>query len=598
MAEKNEILIVDDAPAVLKLLTDILSAEGFQVRSAETGELALRSVAAKPPRLILLDIHLPGMDGLEVCRRLKGQKESREIPILFISGLDDLEVKVKGFGLGAVDFISKPFQLEELLARVRTHLELSRLRKSLEIQVAIKTAELRKSTEAILCERDFCNVIINSLPGIFYLFDQTGRFLRWNKNFEQVIGYFPEEIEGMHPLDLFVGPDKALIRERIEETFVAGVSGAEAELIAKSGKRTPYYFTGHKIYIEWKHCLIGMGIDITERKRTEEALVKSEERFRVVAESTNDFIFEENFETGQLEWFGKAIEKLKDQLGEIPHTETAYEKMIHPDDRDRIVGEVKRHIWSREPFREEYRLIGKDGNILDLLSQGICLWDERGKPYKWIGALSDITERKKKEEELKQSLDKLHKAMGGIIQAMALAVETRDPFTAGHQRRVANLARSIGQEMGLTKDQVEAIRMAGMVHDLGKISIPAEILGKPTKLTALEFSLIKVHPQTGYDILKDIDFPWPIARIVSQHHERIDGSGYPLGLKDQEIVPEAKVLMVADVVEAIASHRPYRAAHGIDVALDEISQNKGLLYDPEVVDVCLRLFREQGFILE
>ena len=598
MAPRDEILVVDDVPAVLKLLTDILSAEGFQVRIAETGELALRSVAAKPPRMILLDVHLPGMDGLEVCRRLKGQKESCEIPILFISGLDDLDVKVRGFGLGAVDFISKPFQREELLARVRTHLELSRLRKSLETQVAIKTAELRKSTEVILCERDFCNGMINSLPGIFYLFDQTGRFLRWNKNFEQVIGYAPEEIEGMHPLDLFVGPDRALIRERIEETFVAGASGAEAELIAKNGKRTPYYFTGHKIYIEGKDCLIGMGIDIFERKRTEEALLKSEERFRVVAESTNDFIFEENFETGQLEWFGKAIEKLKDQLGEIPHTETAYEKMIHPDDRDRIVGEVKRHIWSREPFREEYRLIGKDGNILDLLSQGICLWNEKGKPYKWIGALSDITERKKKEEELKQSLDKLHKAMGGIIQAMALTVETRDPFTAGHQRRVANLARSIGQEMGLTKDQVEAIRMAGMVHDLGKISIPAEILGRPTKLTALEFSLIKVHPQTGYDILKDIDFPWPIARIVSQHHERIDGSGYPLGLKDQEILPEAKVLMVADVVEAIASHRPYRAAHGIDVALDEISQNKGLLYDPEVVDVCLRLFREQGFKLE
>jgi HD-GYP domain-containing protein (c-di-GMP phosphodiesterase class II) len=208
------------------------------------------------------------------------------------------------------------------------------------------------------------------------------------------------------------------------------------------------------------------------------------------------------------------------------------------------------------------------------------------------------SERKKKEEELEQSLEKLHKALGGIIQAMALAMETRDPYTAGHQRRVANLARSIGQEMGLTKDQVEAIRMAGMVHDLGKISIPAEILSKPTRLTALEFELIKVHPQTSYDILKDIDFPWPIALIVSQHHERINGSGYPSGIKDQEILPEAKVLMVADVVEAISSHRPYRAAHGVDVALAEISQKKGILYDPEVVDACLRLFREKGFHLE
>lgn len=209
-----------------------------------------------------------------------------------------------------------------------------------------------------------------------------------------------------------------------------------------------------------------------------------------------------------------------------------------------------------------------------------------------------IDQRKQNEEELKQSVNKLRKTMGGIIQAMALAVECRDPYTAGHQRRVADLARSIAQERGLSKDQIEAVRMAGIVHDLGKISIPAEILSKPTKLSPLEFGLIKVHPQTSYDILKDIEFPWPIAGIVLQHHERIDGSGYPAGLKDQEILPEAKVLMVADVVEAIASHRPYRPAYGLEVALEEISRNRGILYDPEVVDACLKLFKEKGFTLE
>lgn len=209
-----------------------------------------------------------------------------------------------------------------------------------------------------------------------------------------------------------------------------------------------------------------------------------------------------------------------------------------------------------------------------------------------------IDQRKQNEEELKQSVNKLRKTMGGIIQAMALAVECRDPYTAGHQRRVADLARSIAQERGLSKDQIEAVRMAGIVHDLGKISIPAEILSKPTRLSPLEFGLIRVHPQTSYDILKDIEFPWPIARIVLQHHERINGSGYPAGLKDQEILPEAKVLMVADVVEAIASHRPYRPAYGLDVALEEISKNRGILYDPEVVDACLKLFREKGFKLE
>ena len=181
---------------------------------------------------------------------------------------------------------------------------------------------------------------------------------------------------------------------------------------------------------------------------------------------------------------------------------------------------------------------------------------------------------------------------------MALTVESRDPYTASHQRRVSNLARSIGQEMGLIKDQVETIRTAGMVHDLGMISIPLEILSNPAQLSSLEFGLIRVHPQIGYNILKDIDFPWPIAKIVYQHHERINGSGYPLGLKDGEILPEAKVLMVADAVEAIASHRPYRPAQGIDVALKKISTNGGIIYDPEVVNTCLRLFKEKEFKLE
>jgi HD-GYP domain-containing protein (c-di-GMP phosphodiesterase class II) len=176
-------------------------------------------------------------------------------------------------------------------------------------------------------------------------------------------------------------------------------------------------------------------------------------------------------------------------------------------------------------------------------------------------------------------------------------VEARDPYTSGHQRRVADLARAIAQEMGLTEDQVDGIRMSGAIHDIGKISVPSEILSKPSKLSDLEFSLIKTHPIVGYNILKDIDFPWPIAEITLQHHERINGSGYPKGISGNEILLEAKILAVADVVEAIASHRPYRPAHTIDVALNEIVQNKGILYDPEVVAACLRVFKEKSYHL-
>ncbi|HPL68550.1 MAG TPA: HD-GYP domain-containing protein, partial [Smithellaceae bacterium] len=174
-------------------------------------------------------------------------------------------------------------------------------------------------------------------------------------------------------------------------------------------------------------------------------------------------------------------------------------------------------------------------------------------------------------------------------------VETRDPYTAGHQRRVADLARAIATEMGLSGDQIDGIRIAGTIHDLGKISVPSEILTIPRKLTALEYSLIKNHPQSGYDILKDIEFPWPIARMIVEHHERINGSGYPNGLPGEDLLIESKILSVADVVEAMATHRPYRPALGIDAALAEITANRGILYDPEVVDACLRLFRDKGY---
>lgn len=209
-----------------------------------------------------------------------------------------------------------------------------------------------------------------------------------------------------------------------------------------------------------------------------------------------------------------------------------------------------------------------------------------------------LAERNQAEERLQHSLEKLRRAMEGIVQAMAVTVEKRDPYTAGHQRRVANLACAIAKEMGLSADQIDGIRMAGLIHDLGKIAVPAEILSKPTRLTDIEFSLIKTHAQAGYEMLDTIDFPWPIAQMVHQHHERIDGSGYPKGLSGEDILVEARILGVADVVEAIASHRPYRPARGIDKALDEISQNKSTLYDPEVVNACLKVLSEKGFKFE
>lgn len=190
---------------------------------------------------------------------------------------------------------------------------------------------------------------------------------------------------------------------------------------------------------------------------------------------------------------------------------------------------------------------------------------------------------------------KLQETLEGVVQIISLTVESRDPYTAGHQTRVAQLACNMAEEMGCPVDQVKGIRMAGMIHDLGKISIPSEILSKPGRLGDAEFSLIKIHPQVGYDILKGIDFPWPVAQVVYQHHERMDGTGYPRGLKGDEIVLEARIIAVADVVEAMASHRPYRPALGVEKAFEEIADKAGTLYEPEAVNACLRLFRQKGF---
>jgi HD-GYP domain-containing protein (c-di-GMP phosphodiesterase class II) len=207
----------------------------------------------------------------------------------------------------------------------------------------------------------------------------------------------------------------------------------------------------------------------------------------------------------------------------------------------------------------------------------------------------EVENRKRIQQKLQQSFENLKKAMHSTIQAISMTVEKRDPYTSGHQQRVADLAKAISIEMGLSDDQVESIYMAAAIHDIGKISLPAEILVKPIQLSAIEISLIQAHAQAGFDILKGIEFPWPIADIVLQHHERMDGSGYPLGVAGEDILFEARIICVADVVETMASHRPYRPSIGMDKALEEISMNRGVLYDPRVVDACLTLFNEKGY---
>jgi PAS domain S-box-containing protein/putative nucleotidyltransferase with HDIG domain len=245
------------------------------------------------------------------------------------------------------------------------------------------------------------------------------------------------------------------------------------------------------------------------------------------------------------------------------------------------------------PSHYEYQFCDRWGNCKDVF----VTVDRIPGTDRNVASLLDVTERKKIERKLKKTAERFRNGLEGTVKAMATIVETRDPYTAGHQQRVAQLACAIAQEMGISEEQISGIRMAGMVHDIGKIRIPTEILTYPGSVSDTELKIIRLHPVVGYDILKTIDFPWPVARMVQQHHERLDGSGYPFGLSGDDILIGAKILAVADVVEAMASHRPYRASLGITRALEEISNNREILYDASSVDACLKLFNENAYVL-
>lgn len=247
------------------------------------------------------------------------------------------------------------------------------------------------------------------------------------------------------------------------------------------------------------------------------------------------------------------------------------------------------------PNLPEISLKTKTGQDIPVELTIAPLPEETGRWSGQVIVLRDVSTRRRAAQELLDSRAKLQSALKGTIEAISIMIEMRDPYTAGHQRRVAQLAEAIATSLNLPSVKIEGIKFAAQIHDIGKLYVPAEILSKPTKLSALEYAIIKTHPQAGYEILKNIEFPWPIADIVLQHHERLDGSGYPAGLKDGEILPEARILSVADVVEAMSSHRPYRPSFGIDKALEEIRLNSGIFYDPQAVTACQQLFLEKAF---
>ena len=331
--------------------------------------------------------------------------------------------------------------------------------------------------------------------------------------------------------------------------------------------------------------------EVLEREKAENLLLVSEEKYRKLVETANEAIavtqdgFFKYVNPKLLQMAGY----LADELMRLP-----VEQFIYQDDRELVATRDMRRLKG-EQFEDIYtfRIVDRVGNIKWIeLKTVLISWE--GKPAT-MDMMQDITGRKEAEDELVTSYTALAKTLDGAINALAKMVEMKDPYTAGHQTRVVELAVAIAKSMDLTETTINQIKIAAGIHDIGKIYVPSDILSKPGKLTALEYEIVKTHAQGSYDILKNIDFNWPIAEIVLQHHERLDGSGYPGALTGDNIRSESRLLAVADVVEAMASHRPYRPSLEIEHALEEILKNRGIKYDAVVVDACLKVIKEDGF---
>jgi len=458
----------------------------------------------------------------------------------------------------------------------------------------------RKKTQAALhdSENRYRSIVENSHAGILIVNDAYC-FTYVNDELCRILDHPREEIIG-HDFREFLDDES---REIVANRYLRRQRGEKVEsryefnVVKKSGEKRRVEISSTVIKDSaGKNVTMAQILDITERKNVEQHLRQSKEKYKTLTENVNVGIYRNTVgPKGTFIEANKAIVKMfghdsKEQFLKLDVSEL-YQM---PEDRRRFNEKMLTYGYVKD---EILQLRKKDGTPFFASISAVAIKDEEGNVQYYDGIIDDITDRIKAEQDLKSSYQQLKAVLNGTVNALASTTEKRDPYTAGHQHRVTQLAVAIAREMGFVPDRVDGIRVAGIVHDIGKIHVAAEILNKPIALNDIEMALVKTHCKAGYEILKTIEFPWDVAEIVLQHHERIDGSGYPRGLTGEEILEEAKILAIADVVEAMVSHRPYRAALSTDKALEEISSNRGVLFDKAVVDVCLRLFA-QGFEFE
>ncbi len=452
------------------------------------------------------------------------------------------------------------------------------------------------STEKIEVQ-DYLRAILDATPYSVALIDAKGTIVTVNGATVQITGYPEEEIVGRSFEVLRMLPLKTVLD--IQSRFKAVMSGLEvppfqADVCARSGERlsleiqlSPWTKMGKVVGAV---ALMKRGSDCAAAEPVPQ---DAAERFRDLVETTSDTVWEMDGRSA----YTYISPQVYETLGYKPEEamgRTLFDFMTLQE-AQRLTRTIKAAIDSQKPFRFIQAALHKNGSTVFLETSGVPFYGRDGRLVGYRGIHRDVSERRAAEGQVHQTIKKLETTIESVIQAISLTIEMRDHYTAGHQQRVNQLACAVAREMHLPFDKIQTIRVAALVHDFGKLFVPTEILIKPGKLNELELSLIRAHPQSGYYVLKNIQFPWPIADIIVQHHERMDGSGYPSHLRAEDISLEARILAVSDVVEAMTFDRAYRPALGLDAALRELNKSKSTLYDPKVAEACLDAFLDRGF---
>jgi PAS domain S-box-containing protein/putative nucleotidyltransferase with HDIG domain len=467
-----------------------------------------------------------------------------------------------------------------------------RLLSALADRAAMAIANARLFAEVERSGRRYRTILETSADAIVSL-DTDFVIDGWSSGAEQMLGYSRDEVIGASQ-SVLVPDGHHDAEDRVREVVRAQgyVRGWQATRRAKDGRLVDVELTMTELGSGLGYTVILR--DITERKHAEHQLRLLKEFNESIVQSMAEGITVQDLH-GRITFSNPAASALLGYAAE--ELAGMHWAALMPPEHHPTVEAADRRRAQGQSDRYELELVRRDGSRVRVLVSGSPRFQD-GRLSGTMAVFTDITDIKQAEHTLQQTVGRLQRANESIVQAMTSIAEVRDPHTAGHQRRVAQLACAIAAELGLPGDQIEGIRMAALIHDIGKMYTPAEVLSKPGELSELELGLIKTHPQVGHDILSTVDFPWPIATIVLQHHEKMDGSGYPSGLVGDEILLEARILGVADVVEAMSSHRPYRPALGLDRAIEEIRQKRGTRYDPQVVDTCIALLTEKGFEFE